>query len=82
MLPTREKKPCNSLENNQRINITPKKPTIERGKEIQEMRTLSKSISLGLTSEICNIIFQYRNANKRDLSRYDRVVYVVNNPAE
>ncbi len=83
MLPTREKTNVIRLKTINGLTSHPKKPTIERGKEIQEMRTLSKkSISLGLTSEICNIIFQYRNANKRDLSRYDRVVYVVNNPAE
>lgn len=83
MLPTREKTHVIRLKTINELTSHPKKPTIERGKEIQEMRTLSKkSISLGLTSEICNIIFQYRNANKRDLSRYDRVVYVVNNLAE
>lgn len=65
------------------LTSLPKKPTIYQGKEIQEMRTVSKkSISLGLTSEICNITFQYRNANKRDPLRYDRVVCVVNNLAE
>lgn len=58
MLPTREKNHVIRLKTINGLTSHPKKPTIERGKEIQEMRTLSKkSISLGLTSEICNIIF-------------------------